>query len=74
MKQIPKSSLAITIALLTVTLTACNGSGKGLDENGQPLVSNNNNPSPTTNGNISSTFADIQSKVLTKAVRFLVVT
>lgn len=32
MKQIPKSSLAITIALLTVTLTACNGSGKGLDE------------------------------------------
>lgn len=65
MKQRIKPSFTITVALLIVTLTACNGTGEGLDENGQPL--NAPNPAPPTNRDISATFTDIQLKVLTKS-------
>jgi len=56
---------AITVSTLLI-LSGCNGSGKGLDENGNPLGSTNNPPTNTpTSGSVKPTFADIQAKVFT---------
>jgi len=55
------------LPVLLSAIVGCNGSGVGLDDNGNLLNSENENPSQPSTGNVSATLVDIQSKVFTKS-------